>query len=83
MLKFEGLEIGTVIKAFDHRPMEGRDDLFIKGKIVGISEPVFKCYELEVTEDTCFPESHTRVGQTILVPMGTLFDFDERISEVA
>ena len=82
MLKFEGFEVGTTIKAMDHRPMEDGEELFIKGNIVAIREPVFKCYEIEVTEDTCFPESHTRVGKTVLVPMETMIDFDERISEV-
>jgi len=83
MLKFEGLEVGTVIKAMDHRPLDDGEELFIKGEIISICEPVFKCYEIVVSEDTCFPESHTRVGKTVLVPMQTMIDFDNRITAVS
>ena len=35
MLKFEGIAVGTTIKAYDFEPMEGRTDRFVVGKIIG------------------------------------------------
>jgi len=80
MLKFEGIELGATIKAFDFEPMEGRRDRYIVGNITDTAERHgAKFYVVECVSDSAFPEGNNRIGLDIYVPMEMCMDFDERV----
>ena len=92
MLKFaETAQIGDVIKAFDFKPMEGREDSFLIGKVVAkgpihrfepeLEREIYLCdgYTIEITECS----DNVRTGDTGYVPFEVRFmEYDERISVV-
>lgn len=88
MLKFEGIaKVGDVIRAYDFKPMAGRDDAFIEGVVeqVDAYEAGYSAYKVTVTVDK-FKKYETkanprnRVGQIIFVPHQTSFsEFDFRV----
>lgn len=82
MLKFEGIPVGTKIRAYCHEPMEGRSDRYVEGVINRVStERGYNAYEVSVLKDTTFPESHNRVGSLVFVPLEVGFmEYDERVS---
>ena len=73
MLKFEGLEIGTKIRAYDFEPFPGRPEYYVEGIIRGLYFEDYKFYRIEVTTDTLGDRKF------VDVPMGMLFDFDDRV----
>jgi len=80
MLKFEGIALGTKIKAYDFEPMEGRTDRYVTGTIIEkITRDFAKFYVINCREDSAFPEGANRVGLLVHVPMETVMDFDDRI----
>lgn len=81
-LKFEGLEKGTAIRAFDFEPLEGRPDQYIEGKIININPKWidYDCYAILIDHDTT--PKMPRKGRVAYVPMETTFDFDNRIEEI-
>lgn len=83
MLKFENVaKVGDSIKAYDFRPMEGRPDRFLVGKVTakGKTPLGFAGYTVTVTESTI----PNRVGEEMYVPFGMVFDeWDDRVSKVA
>ena len=83
MLKFENVaKVGDSIKAYDFRPMEGRPDRFLVGKVTakGKTPLGFAGYTVTVTESTI----PNRVGEEMFVPFGMVFDeWDDRVSKVA
>lgn len=76
MLKFDGIAIGTDIKAYDFEPMRGRHDRYIEGTIMERIETVTGYfYRVEVLFDAA------DMGRTeVNVPLETYFDFDNRIT---
>lgn len=84
MLKFEGIAIGTTIKAFDFEPMEGRRDRYVVGEIRDIvTKDGAKFYVIRCQEDSAFGPKHNRCSHDVYVPMEMMFsDFDERITVV-
>ena len=88
MLKFEGIaKVGDIIRAYDFRPMAGRDDAFVEGIVekTNCNESGFSSYKITVTVDK-FRKYETkasprnRVGQIVFVPHQTSFmEFDFRI----
>ena len=82
MLKFEGIAVGTTIKAYDFEPMEGRTDRFVVGKIIGTRDRhSIKFYAIECKEDSAFSNDRGRVGLIVYVPMEMVDDFNERITK--
>ena len=82
MLLFDGLKEGTRIKAWDFRPVEGREDSYVIGIIISDDASFktgYESYEIYCTED-----SHNyRVGDSIFVPKEvSLLEWDERIEEL-
>ena len=81
MLKFESVaKVGEYIKAMDFRPMEGRDDMFVIGKVLGYE--IGRCgFIVECRFDT---EGH-RVGEQVFVPfeMAGFSEFDNRVQYVS
>ena len=94
MLKFENTaNIGDIIKAFDFKPMEGREDSFLAGRVVRKGSlykeyegrKLYLCegYEVEVLGGDS-ESAPIRKGTTALVPFEVDFmEYDERISVVA
>jgi len=81
MLKFEGINVGTTIRAYDFEPCPGRTDRFVTGPIVRTEyEGGAKFYVIKCTVDSSFPATHTRVGHEIYVPMEMCMDFNERVT---
>ena len=88
MLKFEGIaKVGDIIRAYDFKPMAGRDDAFIEGIVenANSNEFGFSAYKITVTVDK-FKKYETkatarnRVGQIAFVPHQTSFnEFDFRV----
>ena len=88
MLKFEGIaKVGDTIRAYDFKPMAGRDDEFIECIVIddNYNESGFKSFKIEVTDDK-FQKYETkankknRVGAIMYVPFQTSFmEFDFRV----
>ena len=88
MLKFEGIaKVGDIIRAYDFKPMAGRDDAFVEGIVekTNCNESGFSSYKITVTVDK-FRKYETkasprnRVGQIVFVPHQTSFmEFDFRV----
>ena len=78
-LKYEGkFKVGDIIKAFHFKPMEGRPDHYLIGKIIEeyTSETPYKSYKVEVLFNSTKDPS-----KIVYVPHETdPFDFDERIT---
>lgn len=94
MLKFEDkFKVGDTIRAYDFNPIEGRRDCFVEGVV---TEANMKCnndgwggfaaYVIDCTVDSWDEDgksSHSRVGETIFVPMEVdMFEYDGRIALV-
>jgi hypothetical protein len=88
MLKFTGVaKVGDIIRAYDFKPMAGRDDAFIEGIVIDADnmEGGYKAFKIEVTADK-FKKYETkakktnRVGALMYVPHETGFmEFDFRV----
>lgn len=88
MLKFENIaKVGDVIRAYDFKPMTGRDDAFIEGVVeqANCNESGFNSYKVTVLVDKfkkyeTKANSRNRVGQIVFVPHQTSFmEFDFRV----
>jgi hypothetical protein len=88
MLKFENIaKVGDIIRAYDFKPMAGRDDAFIEGLVEETcsNEAGYNAYKVTVLVDK-FKKYETkasprnRVSQTVFVPHQTSFhEFDFRV----
>ena len=83
MLRYEGIEVGTTIKAFDFPPMSDRPDMFIVGEI---KETTVFCgahvYVVDCYEDS-MGKFNGRVGHDVYVPMEmSMLEFDKRVTIV-
>ena len=88
MLKFANVaKVGDIIRAYDFKPMAGRDDAFIEGVVIDANnnESGFSSYKIKVTVDK-FKKYETkvsarnRVEQIAFVPHQTSFmEFDFRV----
>jgi hypothetical protein len=87
MLKFEKLAtVGDVIRAYDFKPMYGRSDCFIEGKVISITEETgYKAYKVECINDFFDGKFRkgvrsSRVGKNVYVPMEVSFmEYDARV----
>jgi hypothetical protein len=89
--KMVGLTIveGDVIRAYDFKPMQGRDDCFIEGRVVDAhsNEQGYQAYKIVVLKDHFGNDRvstkvgpDNRVGIEMFVPWRTSFnDFQGRI----
>lgn len=76
-LKYEGIAIGTRIKAFDFPPMPDRDDQYIEGVIDHVTEDYgYKAYYVKPDVDST-RKFTTR--KAVLVPMESDVDYDGRV----
>ena len=88
MLKFEGIAIGSKIKAYDFEPMPGREESFVEGIIVdaGMVGGGYKAYTIKVTREVFSGEEveldeYSRLGEEVFVPMEvSMMEYDERVT---
>jgi hypothetical protein len=65
------IQVGDTIRAYDFKPMVGRKDCFIEGKVVDTynTEMGFHAYKVVVTRDSWEPEGEKgRAGIEMFVP---------------
>jgi len=88
MLKFENIaKVGQTIRAYDFKPMEGRSDCFVEGKVLAIDNSQgYKAFKIRVSKDVFdnkeFIESGygSRVTKEVFVPLQVSFmEYDARI----
>lgn len=90
MLEYDHLEVGQIIKAYDHEPREWVENgkyqnpqHFLIGRIIGRTwHHNAKVFEVDVIHDNTFPNGDNRIGATTYVPMGLFRDFDGRITAI-
>jgi hypothetical protein len=81
-LKFSGIaQVGDTIRAYDFKPMIGREDCFVEGVVTSIDNKGFDCYVIDVTKDSWSDaEDKGRVGKQVFVPFEVSFmEYDARI----
>jgi hypothetical protein len=87
--KMVGLTIvdGDVIRAYDFKPMVGRDDCFIEGEVIDAhsNEQGYQAYRIRVTRDSWSDsEDKGRVGIEMFVPWRVSFnDFQGRVMNLS
>lgn len=66
---------GDTIRAYDFKPMVGREDCYVEGEVVDAhsTEQYFQAYKIRVTKDVFGGEvqpegEHSRVGEIVFVP---------------
>ena len=82
MLKYANIaKVGQTIRAYDFKPMAGRDDCFVEGVVKKIDNKGYDCFVIDVTKDSWSDAQDAgRVGQEVLVPFEVSFmEYDGRI----
>ena len=86
MLKYANVaQVGDTIRAYDFKPMIGRDDCFVEGVVKRVDNKGFECFVIEVTKDSWSDsEDKGRVGQEVLVPFQVSFmEYDGRVMNLS
>lgn len=88
MLKFANVaKVGQIIRSYDFKPMYGRPDCFVEGRVLGFSnETGYDSIKIRVLVDEFdgkrFEEMGrgSRVGEIIYVPLEVSFmEYDARV----
>ena len=82
MLKYAKVaKVGQTIRAYDFKPMVGREDCFVEGVVKKIDNKGYDCFVIEVTKDSWSDaEDKGRLGQEVFVPFEVSFnEYDGRI----
>jgi hypothetical protein len=84
---------GDVIRAYDFKPMQGRDDCFVEGTVIDAhsNEQGYQAYKIRVTRDhfgndavSTEPGTDNRVGHEIFVPWRVSFmEFQGRVMNLS
>ena len=78
---------GDVIRAYDFKPMQGREDCFIEGEVIDAHsiEQGYQAYKIRVTRDSWEPEGEQgRKGIEMFVPWRVSFnEFQGRIMNLS
>ena len=88
-LEMVGLTIvdGDVIRAYDFKPMQGREDCFIEGQVIDAhsNEQGYQAYKIRVIRDSWSDsEDKGRVGIEMYVPWRVCFnDFQGRVMNLS
>ena len=86
MLKFANIaKLGDTIRAYDFKPMLGREDCFVEGVVKRIDTKLYDAFVIEVTKDSWSDaEDPGRVGKEVLVPFEVSFmEFDARVMNLS
>jgi hypothetical protein len=69
------IEIRDVIRSYDFKPMVGREDCFVEGEVVELTdEQGYHAYKIVVTKDSWSDaECKGRVGKIVYVPISVSF----------
>jgi hypothetical protein len=87
MLKFENIaKAGDIIRAYDFKPMYGRSDCYMEGKVIGVTQEAgYKAFKVECINDFFDGKFRkgarsSRVAKIVFVPMEVSFmEYDARI----
>ena len=78
--------IGDTIRAYDFKPMVGREDCFIEGEVIDChsTEQGYQAYKIRVTRDSWIdekdPSDKGRIGIEMFVPWHVSFnEFQGRV----
>lgn len=91
MYKFQGFQVGQVIRAHDFEPISGREECSVEGVIEEVSldgsaQAPFAHYVIRATADTwrgvARLNEYSRIGRAVYVPMETMMDWDGRVALV-
>ena len=85
------VQIGDVIRGYDFKPMVGRNDCFVEGRVEDArnDEQGYLAYKIVCTKDVFDGEvqpegDHSRVGKTVFVPWRVSFmEYDGRIMNLS
>ena len=83
MLKYEHIQPGSHIRAYDFKPSEGREDLYVEGEVIEhVNITGFKALKIVCDFDSGAGENpeYSRVGMEVYVPMECTHDYDERVT---
>lgn len=86
MLKFAKIaRIGDTIRAYDFKPMAGREDCFVEGIVTKVDNRGYDCFVITVTKDSWSDaEDAGRVGKEVFVPFEVDFmEFDARVMNLS
>jgi hypothetical protein len=69
------VEIHDVIRSYDFKPMVGREDCFVEGEVLSITnEQGYKAYKILVTKDSwSSTECNGRLGKVVFCPVEVSF----------
>lgn len=79
MLKYENVaKVGDLIRAYDFKPMAGRDDVYVEGVVIGINDnDGYKAFVIVCTKDSSPAD---RYAEIVYVPMEvSIMEFDGRV----
>jgi len=86
MLKFANIaKLGDTIRAYDFKPMLGREDCFVEGVVKRIDTKLYDAFVIEVTKDSWSDaQDPGRVGKEVFVPFEVSFmEFDARVMNLS
>ena len=86
MLKFANIaKLGDTIRAYDFKPMLGREDCFVEGVVKRIDTKLYDAFVIEVTKDSWSDaQDPGRIGKEVLVPFEVSFmEFDARVMNLS
>ena len=86
MLKYAKIaKVGQTIRAYDFKPMVGREDCFVEGVVKRVDNKGYDCFVIEVTKDSWSEgDDKGRVGQEVMVPFQVSFmEYDGRIMNLS
>jgi len=86
MLKFANIaKLGDTIRAYDFKPMKGREDCFVEGVVKRIDTKLYDAFVIEVTKDSWSDaQDPGRVGKEVFVPFEVSFmEFDARVMNLS
>ena len=85
-MKFQNIaNVGQTIRAYDFKPMLGREDCFVEGVVTKIDNKGYDCYVIKVTKDSWSDATDPgRVGANVFVPFEVSFqEFDARVMNLS
>jgi hypothetical protein len=86
MLKFANVAtVGDIIRAYDFKPMTGREDCFVEGVVTKVDNKGYDCFVIKVTKDSWSDAADKgRVGKEVFVPFEVSFmEFDARVMNLS
>jgi hypothetical protein len=91
-MKFSNIaKVGQTIRAYDFKPMVGREDCFVEGVVEVVSDNTmgYRAFKITATKDVWSGESqpkgkNSRVGKIVFVPHEVDFmEYDARIMNLS